>query len=162
MDEFLCSEYNTKNYTEKQFPGLVDTISNILNSMFSMESMELDIFCKSIYPLFRVGPSTEEYILLKSIIFCHAEAPGLSEHAKNILQRYREQYATTLLRRMQARLGTLPGARKYTDILGLLETFFHFTQRKREFHVLIISLLHKYPEMTKFKKSALFERFIIS
>jgi hypothetical protein len=71
-------------------------------------------------------------------------------------------YASALLKRMQARLGILPGARKYMDILGLIQTFFHFTQREREFHIIIGFLEKKYPEMIRFPSSVLLEQFVIS
>lgn len=90
------------------------------------------------------------------------EAPGLSEHAHDVLEKHRELYASTLLKRMQGRLGTLPGARKYADILGLVEMFFHFAQRKREFHVLLNSLRQQRADQPKMQFPLLFERFVLS
>lgn len=79
------------------------------------------------------------------------------------MEKHREIYASTLLKRMQARLGTLPGARKYADILGLIEMFFHFAQRKREFHVLLCSMRRlKADPNKKFQTPQLFERFVMN
>jgi hypothetical protein len=58
-----------------------------------------------------------------------------------MLAKEREIYAQTLMRRIQARLGTCEGARKYAEIIALIQTFFHFAQKKREFHVFIKSIM---------------------
>ncbi|KAI6204442.1 hypothetical protein M3Y94_00674600 [Aphelenchoides besseyi] len=102
--------------------------------------LELDSFCRTIEVISRVDPEREEYILLKAMIFCHSEAPGLSDYAQKQLEKYRNVYSTALLRRMQARRGTVEGARKYAELVGLIETYFHFAQRKREFHILLKGL----------------------
>ncbi|KAI6208925.1 hypothetical protein M3Y96_00166600 [Aphelenchoides besseyi] len=102
--------------------------------------LELDSFCRTIEVISRVDPEREEYLLLKAIIFCHSETPGLSACAQKQLEKYRDVYSTALLRRMQARRGSVEGARKYAELVGLIETYFHFAQRKREFHVLLKGL----------------------
>ncbi|KAI6185678.1 Ligand-binding domain of nuclear hormone receptor [Aphelenchoides besseyi] len=99
--------------------------------------LELESFCRNIEVIARVNPEKEEYFLLKAIIFCHSETPGLSACAQKQLEKYRHVYSTALLRRMQARRGTVEGARRYAELIGLVETFFHFAQRKREYHVFI-------------------------
>ncbi|KAI6189461.1 Transcription factor HNF-4-like protein [Aphelenchoides bicaudatus] len=126
-----------------------------------VQQMQMDVFCRNIEPFYRLNIDLEEYSLLKAIIFCHAEAPELSQHAQQILEHHREIYANTLLRRLQARLGTLPGACKYADILALVETFFHFGQKKKEFHVLLCSMRRRNPEIWRMTPPALLERFII-
>ncbi|KAI6237777.1 hypothetical protein M3Y95_00300600 [Aphelenchoides besseyi] len=99
--------------------------------------LELDSFCRNIEVISRVNPEKEEYLLLKAVIFCHAEAPGLSAYAQKQLGKYRLVYSTALLRRMQARKGNVEGARRYAELIALVETFFHFAQKKREYHILI-------------------------
>lgn len=117
--------------------------------------IELENFARSIEPIYRIVPDEEEYFLLKAIIFCHSgklfykfcidlllflDTPGLSARAQEILDKHREVYASTLLRRIQAKLGTLAGARKFGELIGLVQTFFHFAQKKRELHYFIKSL----------------------
>ncbi|KAI6237868.1 hypothetical protein M3Y95_00309900 [Aphelenchoides besseyi] len=111
--------------------------------------LELDSFCRNIEVISRVNPEKEEYLLLKAVIFCHAEAPGLSAYAQKQLEKYRLVYSTALLRRMQARKGTVEGARRYAELIGLIETFFHFAQKKREYHLFIQALGVKLAEEPK-------------
>ncbi|KAI6190874.1 Transcription factor HNF-4-like protein [Aphelenchoides bicaudatus] len=102
--------------------------------------IELDNFSRNIDPIYRILPSDEEYCLLKAIIFCHSDTPGLSAHAQDILDKHREIYSSTLLRRMQASMGTLQGATKFAELIGLIQTLFHFAQKKRELHFFIKSI----------------------
>ncbi|KAI6238344.1 Transcription factor HNF-4-like protein [Aphelenchoides fujianensis] len=106
-----------------------------------INAMEIESFVRCLEPLARVRPDAEDYTLLKAIIFCHSETPGLSEYAKELLEKHRDVYARTLLHRLQAKLGTIDGARKYADLINLIQTFFHFAQRKRECHLYTNSMI---------------------
>uniref|UniRef100_A0A914CA72 NR LBD domain-containing protein n=1 Tax=Acrobeloides nanus TaxID=290746 RepID=A0A914CA72_9BILA len=105
------------------------------------EKLEIEVFCRCIETLQRIGLNTTEYVLLKTIMYCYSCIDGLSSRAREILNKEREKYALTLLRYMQAQLGTMEGAKKYAEVISLVETFFYFAQRNREMHV-IISLIN--------------------
>ncbi|KAI6204388.1 hypothetical protein M3Y94_00668600 [Aphelenchoides besseyi] len=117
--------------------------NNLYETYPSLKTMETESFVRIIEPLARIQPDTEDYVLLKSIIFCHSSTPGLSDHAKEILETHRDAYARCLLHRLQAKLGTVDGARKYAELLIMIETFFHFAQKKREYHLFTNSLISK-------------------
>lgn len=62
--------------------------------------------------------------------------PGLSPHAVKILQEENLQLTKALLRRSQARLGTVEGAQRCMEIISLVENYFHFSVRKKEIQIL--------------------------
>lgn len=61
--------------------------------------------------------------------------PGLSPHARELLSKEQSAFSMALLRRLQQRLGPMPGAKKYSEVISLIDTFVHFTQIRREYHV---------------------------
>uniref|UniRef100_A0A914DMA7 Uncharacterized protein n=1 Tax=Acrobeloides nanus TaxID=290746 RepID=A0A914DMA7_9BILA len=104
----------------------------------------------------RIGLNTAEYVLLKTIIYCYSYIVGLSSYAREILNKEREKYAFTLLRYMQAQLGTMEGAKKYAEVISLVETFFYFAQRHREM-LLMGSLINN----TKLTMSPIIEKILL-
>uniref|UniRef100_A0A914D971 NR LBD domain-containing protein n=1 Tax=Acrobeloides nanus TaxID=290746 RepID=A0A914D971_9BILA len=63
--------------------------------------LEIEIFCRSVETLRRVGINRTEYVLLQAIIYCYFAIDGLSDQARSILQKEQEKYTLTLLRYMQ-------------------------------------------------------------
>ena len=51
-------------------------------------------------------------------------APGLSDHARKALYAESEKYSKALLGHLQAKLGRASGARKYAEVLALIEFMF--------------------------------------
>ncbi|KAI6195803.1 hypothetical protein M3Y94_01031100 [Aphelenchoides besseyi] len=117
--------------------GRAAMVPNVHRKFPDLLPIEYDVFVRHIETLSRVLPEPEDYCLLKAMIYSHAETPGLSDYARELLEQSRELYSTALRRRLQAKLGTLPGARKYADLVNMIESFFHFAQKKRELHVFI-------------------------
>lgn len=54
---------------------------------------------------------------------------------KSILEKENKRLTSALLRRNQARLGTIEGARRYSELISLIETYFYLTKKKKEIHV---------------------------
>ncbi|KAI6242474.1 Nuclear receptor [Aphelenchoides fujianensis] len=115
-------------------PLVVPTIAQLFPEILPLEH---DSFVRHIEALRRVRPDRDEYCLLKAVICCHAETPGLSAESRRRLEAQREVYARALRRRLQARRGTAAGARQYADVIALVQSFFHFAQKKRELHVFL-------------------------
>ncbi|KAH7719794.1 Nuclear hormone receptor, partial [Aphelenchoides avenae] len=107
--------------------------------------METEVFCRVIEPILRVGVSVEEYVLLKAILYCSADIYGLSQQGRQLLQAERERYASILMRLMQRRYGPLAGAKKYAEVISLVDTYFHFGLRYRQ-HCLMINVALKLPK----------------
>ncbi|KAH7698414.1 NHR-36 protein, partial [Aphelenchoides avenae] len=102
------------------------------------EKLEYDVFCRVVEPVARVGLSTEEYVLLKAVIYS-LDVPGVSSAAAAILGDESRRYSRILLRHMQRKLGEDVGAKKYAEIVALVDAFMHFAQRFREFYVMVFT-----------------------
>uniref|UniRef100_A0A914EJX6 Uncharacterized protein n=1 Tax=Acrobeloides nanus TaxID=290746 RepID=A0A914EJX6_9BILA len=74
--------------------------------------------------------------MLKAIIFCYPALQGLSEEAQQLLREQQEKYAIILLRHLQARHGNEEGAKKYNDVIALIQTFFYFTECHKQIHII--------------------------
>ena len=82
--------------------------------------------------------------MLKAIIFCYPVIQGLSEEAQQLLREQQESYALILLRHLQARHGKEEGAKKYSDVITLIQSYFYFAERHKQIHLL------RFSEMIKF------------
>ncbi|KAI1705199.1 zinc finger, c4 type (two domains) domain-containing protein [Ditylenchus destructor] len=93
------------------------------------------IYCRVMEPFFRVGLTMEEFVLLKAIIYSNSAIPELSTHGKGLLEKQAEFYSKILLKHLQTHMGPLRGARKYSDIISLVDCVFRSAQNQREFHI---------------------------
>uniref|UniRef100_A0A914CBJ7 Uncharacterized protein n=1 Tax=Acrobeloides nanus TaxID=290746 RepID=A0A914CBJ7_9BILA len=110
-----------KNSTTLLMPDGLTPITLGIRFKQMPEKLETEAFCRCTEPLKRIGLNTTEYVLLKTIIYCYSYIDGLSSCAREILNKEREKYAFTLLRYMQAQLGTMEGAKKYAEVISLVE-----------------------------------------
>nr|CAD2179813.1 unnamed protein product [Meloidogyne enterolobii] len=83
------------------------------------------VFKKSMEPFNRVKLEEEEYVLLKAIIYSHMVTNGLSQNGQKILLAEAEKYSGILLKVLQNNYGPIPGARRYTELLQLIEFCFN-------------------------------------
>uniref|UniRef100_A0A915MF23 Nuclear receptor n=1 Tax=Meloidogyne javanica TaxID=6303 RepID=A0A915MF23_MELJA len=95
------------------------TLNNLLQKLF-ITNME---------PFYRVQLDDEEYLLLRSIMYSHFVTNGVSKEGQKILLSEAEKYSKILMKMLQNRYGPLPGARRYTELLHLIE--FCFKDRGR-------------------------------
>ncbi|KAH7717875.1 Protein NHR-36 [Aphelenchoides avenae] len=103
-----------------------------------VQPLEYDVFCRVLDPLKRIGLTTEEYVLLKALIYCLG-VTCLSSNARTTQRRASQKYSKILLRRMQSNLGEAAGAKKYAEALSLVDAFLHFTQKIRQFYLLMFA-----------------------
>ena len=61
----------------------------------------------------------------------------ISERSHRLLEEEKSKYSKILLSRLQARLGDVDGARKYAEILALVEHTFQSAGLVKEFHAYI-------------------------
>ena len=141
-NSFLINTTLTQSYysfaKHKDTVTLPDGIMPILFSKHAHPSgptnLHLEVFCRVLEPLQRANLTQEEYVLLKAIILCSPSAPDLSNKGKKLLEKEFEKYSKILLKHLQNKLGTKPGAVKYSQVMNIFEAMAHFAQRNREFH----------------------------
>lgn len=106
-----------------------------------------DAYVRPVTSLQEVAIEKEEYVLLKALMYLRAGAiTQLSERSEAILSQEYEKYASILLKHLQLKIGRAAGARKYAELLGVLNAFLHFASKHIEFHT-YIHVVHRYPEM---------------
>ncbi|KAH7716754.1 Protein NHR-36 [Aphelenchoides avenae] len=102
------------------------------------EHLDYECMCRILDPLTRVGLTTEEYVMLKALIYC-LDIPDLSPNARHLLGEQSREYAKILLRHMQSNLGEAAGAKKYVEVISLVDAFMHFAQKIREMYCLLFA-----------------------
>jgi hypothetical protein len=111
-------------------------------------NLAFEAFCRSIEPLQRTKITKEEYVLLKTLIFCYPAAKSISDKGRKVLEKEFEHYSKILLHHIQAQLGNASGAVKYAQVIGILEAMTHFSQKHRDLHLIMrMSHYHKRPEL---------------
>lgn len=123
--------------------------------------MESEAFVRSLEPLERVQLTPEEYVLLKAIIYTSAgnirrcclwktnrssqvsdasqvfDALPLS--ANKLLWTERERYASLLHRHLQCKHGSLDGAKRFAEVLSLVDACTHFGQKFWEYLIIMLT-----------------------
>uniref|UniRef100_A0A914P8F1 NR LBD domain-containing protein n=1 Tax=Panagrolaimus davidi TaxID=227884 RepID=A0A914P8F1_9BILA len=109
---------------------------------FSLNSGNLgyDVYCRPIEPLKRINITKEEYVLLKTLVFCYPAANDISDKGKKILEKEFDKYSKLLLNHIQAQIGAAPGAVKYGQVIAILEALTHFSEKKKEHHIMMSML----------------------
>ncbi|KAI1699263.1 zinc finger, c4 type (two domains) domain-containing protein [Ditylenchus destructor] len=85
----------------------------------------------------RIQMTTEEFVLLKAIIYSHSAIDGLSERGRVLLEKESIRYSKTLMKHLQSRLGAAPAAKKYAEIVSIVGSFFHGAQKLRQLHIYV-------------------------
>ncbi|KAI1708336.1 ligand-binding domain of nuclear hormone receptor domain-containing protein [Ditylenchus destructor] len=99
-----------------------------------IETMKL-ISCRTMVPISRIQMTMEEFVLLKAIIYSHPAIHGLSERGRVLLEKESIRYSKTLMKHLQSRMGAVPGAKKYAEIISFVGCLFHCAQRLRELYI---------------------------
>jgi hypothetical protein len=107
-----------------------------------------DFFIGVVEPLKRIKMTKEEYILLKTIIFCSSKSDEISEEGKEILEKEFHRYSRLLLNYIQAKHGNAPGAVRYSQILSVMEAMIYFSQKGKEFYAYISTIKQPPPHPT--------------
>ena len=92
------------------------------------------------------------------MIYSYSCIPGLSRRGENILTKEREKYALVLLRYMQTKLGDTQGAKKYAEVIALMETFYYFGQRHHQLQIVMNSIVYPFkPSLPPFLEKILYK-----
>ncbi|KAI1718167.1 ligand-binding domain of nuclear hormone receptor domain-containing protein [Ditylenchus destructor] len=110
---------------------------------YRLNALKHAVFCRTMEPFFRINLTIEEFVLLKAIIYSHSAIPELSERGKILLGNETSRYSNTLMKHLQSRLGAAPGAKKYAEIISLVDCLFHAAQRQQELHIFSVICIHR-------------------
>lgn len=94
--------------------------------------LEDELCNRLLEPFFRIGMSMEEYVLLRALMYCAAEARNLSQDARAAVRKERHRYNRILLHHLQSSYGDVVGVRKYTELIGLIGTYYYFADKFRQ------------------------------
>ncbi|KAI1718738.1 ligand-binding domain of nuclear hormone receptor domain-containing protein [Ditylenchus destructor] len=108
------------------------------------------IYCRIMEPFLRVGLTMEEFVLLKAIIYSHSAISELSHRGRTLLEKECERYSKVLMRHLQCHMGSIAGARKYAEIISLVDCIFRSAQHQREFHVYLQTVFRFRRQCPKF------------
>ncbi|KAI1731312.1 ligand-binding domain of nuclear hormone receptor domain-containing protein [Ditylenchus destructor] len=100
-----------------------------------------EIFCRTMEPLFRAKMTMEEFVLLKAIVYSHYAIPELSARGRALLEMESIRYSKILMKHLQLRLGAVAGAKKYAEILSIVDCLFHTAQRVKGLYTYILSVI---------------------
>ncbi|KAI1730465.1 ligand-binding domain of nuclear hormone receptor domain-containing protein [Ditylenchus destructor] len=108
------------------------------------------IYCRIMEPFLRVGLTMEEFVLLKAIIYSHSAISELSHRGRTLLEKECERYSKVLMKHLQSHMGSVSGARKYAEIISLVDCIFRSAQHQREFHVYLQTVFRFRRQCPKF------------
>ncbi|KAI1727235.1 zinc finger, c4 type (two domains) domain-containing protein [Ditylenchus destructor] len=114
------------------------------------------MYIRVMEPFFRIGITMEEFVLLKAIIYTHTAIPELSTIARSILKKDCDRYSKILLKYAQFKMGELPGARKYAEIISMVNRIFDSAQKCREFHISLQSIFRLRTDCPKFMDTLIY------
>ncbi|KAH7706917.1 Protein NHR-36 [Aphelenchoides avenae] len=125
----------------RQLPSIQMADESRRTSLMTKTGLESEVYVRPLEPFGRVQITMEEFVLVKSLVYTSAGSNDLSPHAKELLASERERYAQILLRHLQRSHGSLDGARRYAEVISLVDVCFHFAQKFRE-HCIMLSLIN--------------------
>uniref|UniRef100_A0A915M852 Nuclear receptor domain-containing protein n=1 Tax=Meloidogyne javanica TaxID=6303 RepID=A0A915M852_MELJA len=105
-------------------------IKNIYNSNIYKEDMTINRLIKktfddSMVPFNRLQLNKEEFVILRAILSSHFVSCDLSQYGRQLLLTEAEKYSDMLMKMLQNHYGPLPGAKRYAELLHLIEFCFN-------------------------------------
>nr|CAD2133242.1 unnamed protein product [Meloidogyne enterolobii] len=107
------------------------------------------VFLNSMEPFTQLQLSDEEYVLIRALIYSHMVTEGLSQYGRQMLQIEAENYAKILITILQNRYGPLQGARRYSDILRLIEVCFNVARH----HIMLLTYVGNVQDYGRHEKT---------
>uniref|UniRef100_A0A183CL37 NR LBD domain-containing protein n=1 Tax=Globodera pallida TaxID=36090 RepID=A0A183CL37_GLOPA len=95
-------------------------------------------------PFVRAKLNTEEFVLVRAIIYAHMVSPGLSDQAQQILFSEAEKYSSLLMKLLQINYGPEAGPRRYAELLMLVEFVFNSGAQHRQLLTYVSNVLDKH------------------
>ncbi|KAL3112081.1 hypothetical protein niasHT_013148 [Heterodera trifolii] len=143
----LCNGFYSVQQNCEVFcnPAGVMPIKKIKSSYYHEDSVAMGmgetVLCKAIEPFLRLKLSTEEFVLIRAIIYSHMVSPGLSDQAQKLLFTEAEKYSSLLMSILQTNNGAAAGALRYVELMGLIEFLFNSGAKHRQLLAYVSNVL---------------------
>ncbi|KAL3087200.1 hypothetical protein niasHS_009080 [Heterodera schachtii] len=143
----LCNGFYSVQQNSEVFcnPAGMKPIQKFKNSFYHEDPIAMGmgdkLLCKAIEPFRRLKLSTEEFVLIRAIIYSHMVSPGLSDQAQKLLFSEAEKYSSLLMSILQTNNGAAPGALRYVELMGLIEGLFNMGTKYRQLFTYISNVL---------------------
>ncbi|KAL3121299.1 hypothetical protein niasHT_008281 [Heterodera trifolii] len=115
------------------------------NSFYKQDSVAIQMGDKmmrnAVQPFARLKLISEEFVLVRAIIYAHMVSPGLSDPAQKLLRSEAEKYAALLMSVVQTNYGHAAGALRYMELMGLIECLFNTGAKYRQLLTYISNVL---------------------
>nr|CAD2133195.1 unnamed protein product [Meloidogyne enterolobii] len=79
----------------------------------------------------------QEYVLLKTILFCNSIPENISQNSKNLLKLEAERYGQILMKYLQNLLGNFKGAMRHADCLLSIGKIFDYNRQQNIFYKMV-------------------------
>nr|CAD2203109.1 unnamed protein product [Meloidogyne enterolobii] len=79
----------------------------------------------------------QEYVLLKTILFCNSIPENISQNSKNLLKLEAERYGQILMKYLQNLLGNFKGAMRHADCLLFIGNIFEYNMQQNIFYKMV-------------------------
>uniref|UniRef100_A0A915D1V7 NR LBD domain-containing protein n=1 Tax=Ditylenchus dipsaci TaxID=166011 RepID=A0A915D1V7_9BILA len=107
-------------------------------------------------PIWKVELTKEEFVLIKALIYSNSAIGDIELCDKKLLQKESEHYSKILLQHLQLKMGIMPGAKRFAEILAYMNTLLKVSHQARETLVLINYILKFSNEQSPFFDSVLY------
>ncbi|KAL3119841.1 hypothetical protein niasHT_005901 [Heterodera trifolii] len=99
------------------------------NSFYKQDTIVMRMVDKllrnAMQPFVRLKLVTEEFVLIRAIIYSHMVSSGLSDQAHKLLYTEAEKYSALLMSFLQTNYSPAAGALRYMELMGLIEGLFN-------------------------------------
>ncbi|CAK5047273.1 unnamed protein product [Meloidogyne enterolobii] len=123
---YYCSRISSETVVSPQGVPIKSVFcSNIYKEDMTINKFLKKLFDDSLVPFNRIQLNNEEFVLLRAIIFSQFALGDLSRHGQQLLLNEAERYSDILMKILQNHYGPLAGAKRYAELLHLIEFCFN-------------------------------------
>ncbi|KAL3078569.1 hypothetical protein niasHT_034044 [Heterodera trifolii] len=126
-------------------PSGVIPMNVFANSYYNKDPIAMEmgnkLLCKVVQPFSRLKLCTEEFVLVRAIIYSHMVSPGLSDYAQKLLLNEAEKFSALLMSVLQINYGPAAAALRYVELMGLIDFVFNMGAKHRQLLTYISNVL---------------------
>nr|CAD2189144.1 unnamed protein product [Meloidogyne enterolobii] len=113
------------------------TILIISNLIYRYQVLRRRAFTDIISEFKPYNLTQQEYVLLKTILFCNSIPENISQNSKNLLKLEAERYGQILMKYLQNLLGNFKGAMRHADCLLFIGKIFEYNMQQNIFYKMV-------------------------